>query len=251
MFFTSLAAVAMGLVTDRFRLELRQLHDAWLKCRRLSRDLLIASQVSWFGTQGLILIGTWVVGTAQIGGLRATYTVSGPIYLILSSLDNIIPMRLALELKTKGTAGAHAFIQKAIRFGVPAFALFLFPLAICGKPILRLVYGPQVAAFYLPMLMQLVTMVMQIPSRLWGFFYRGIQDSHAQVIANSLSALTGIIAVYWFGHLWHAMGIAFAGLCAQVVVVLYCMFHWQRNKEGLLSRYRPITNDQTEVQTLL
>ncbi len=229
MCLTSVAAVIMGPLTDQFRPATGRLRETWARCRHLSRDLLIASQVNWLGTQGLLLIGTWVVGTSAIGGLRATYTLAGPVYLVLSSLDNVIPIQVAGELKKKGTVGAYVFIQRAIYGGMAFLGLLLLPIGIFGRPILKAVYGPDVVAFYVPMLLQLLGMVMQIPSRLWGFLYRGLQDTRALVRANALSATTSIATVYWFGHLWDASGVVLSGLCSQVLVVVYCVHHWMRH----------------------
>jgi hypothetical protein len=250
MCLTSVAAVIMGPFTDQFRPATGRLRETWAQCRHLSRDLLIASQVNWLGTQGLLLIGTWVVGTSAIGGLRATYTLAGPVYLVLSSLDNVIPMQVAGELKRKGTAGAYVFIQRAIYGGMASLGLLLLPIGIFGRPILKAVYGPDVVAFYVPMLLQLLGMVMQIPSRLWGFLYRGLQDTQALVRANALSATTSIATVYWFGHLWDASGVALSGLCSQLLVVVYCIHHWMRHREDLLLRYLPEGSARSQLPTV-
>jgi O-antigen/teichoic acid export membrane protein len=237
MCVTSIAAVVMGPITDRLRPSWGTLGATWKRCRSLSRDLLISSQVRWFGTQGLFLIGAVILGSAGIGGLRATQSVGGPIYLILMSFENVVPIRMAEELKRSGAAGAHALAQRWILGSTFFFALALLPIAVFGKPILKLLYGPALVAFYWPMLLQLVTIVVTAATMLWFHLYRTVQESPVMLQANGLAALANLLTVYWFGHLWNASGIVLSMLLGQIAIALYCMFYWARYHASILARH--------------
>jgi O-antigen/teichoic acid export membrane protein len=237
MFGTSVVAFAMGPITDELRPAMGRLRETWSRCRHLSRDLLIANQIRWFGVQGVFLIGTGIVGTAAAGGLRATANLAGPVYLVLNSLENIIPMRIAEEIKKKGAEGAYSFIKRAIFGGTLFFGLLILPVGVFGRPILRLLYGPAMVAFYLPMLLQLTSIVIQIASILWFHFYRSIQDTRALVRANVISAITSVATVYLFGHLWKAPGIVLSSLLGQTMIVLYSMLHWHYHRKHILLRH--------------
>ncbi len=234
---TSVAAVAMGPVTDRLRPSWGTLGATWKRCRSLSRDLLISSQVRWFGTQGLFLIGAFVLGSAGIGGLRATQSVGGPIYLILISFENIVPIRLAEELKKSGAAGAHALAQRWIVGATFFLTLATVPIAIFGKTILRVLYGPALEAFYWPLLLQLVSMVVSCAGMLWIHLYRSVHQTAPILHANGLATIANLLTVYWFGHLWGASGIVLSILLGQVVMALYWMLFWARNRLAILACY--------------
>jgi O-antigen/teichoic acid export membrane protein len=237
MCITSVAALVMGPITDRLRPEIKHLRETWARCKSLSRDLLIANQVRWFGVQGVLLIGTGIVGTAAAGGLRATLSLAGPVNLVLTSIENVIPIRIAEELKRTGAKGAYVLTRRTIVGGTVLFSLLLVPVGIFGRPILRILYGPAMMAFYVPMLLQLGSIVVQIASNLWVYFYRGVRDTRALLRGNALSAITSIATVYLFGRLWQAPGIVLASLLGMASAVMYFMLHWVRHREELVLRY--------------
>lgn len=237
MCVTSVAAVVMGPITDRLRPSWGTLGATWKRCRSLSRDLLISSQVRWLGTQGLFLIGAFVLGSAGIGGLRATQSVGGPVYLILMSFENVVPIRLAEELKREGAIGTYVLAQRWIFGATLFFAVATLPIGFFGKTILRVLYGPALVAFYWPMLLQLLTIVVSAATMLWFHFYRTVHETPVMLQANGLAALANLLTVYWFGHLWNASGIVISMLLGQVVIALHCMLYWARHRDEILARY--------------
>jgi O-antigen/teichoic acid export membrane protein len=114
------------------------------------------------------------------------------------------------------------------------------PLSIFGRPLLRLLYGPAMVAFYVPLVLQMVSIVVQAAVTQWFYLFRGLCDTRALLRANALSAIASIGTVYLFGHLWKAPGIVLSSLLGQVIVVAYFIMHWMRHREQLLLRY-PIT----------
>ena len=234
---TSAAAFSMGPITDRLRPSMARMRETWAQCKRLSRELLLANQVRWFGDQGILLIGTSIVGATNVGGLRATQSLAGPVNIALTSLDNVLPMKIGELLKTKGTAGAYAYIRKAMIVSTLAMGLVLIPIAIFGRSILRIVYGPAVVAFYIPMLLQLCNMVVGIVTRLWFYFYRGVQDTRAVLRATIVSTLVGVPALFIFGPLWKSTGVALASLSGYLAIAVFCIYHWRRFKDELLLRF--------------
>ena len=239
MAITSLAGFAMGPITESFRPGMKNLQMAWARGRGLSRDLLITSQVRWFGVQGVLLIGTGIVGVAAAGGIRATLSLAGPVNLVLAALENVIPIRVSEELRKSGTAGAFAFIKRVILLITTLFALLVLPVAIFGRPLLRFFYGPAMAAFYVPMVLQLVSVLVQAVAIQSFYFFRGLHDTRALFRANVLSAFASLATVYLFGHLWKAPGIVLSSLFSQVVLVVYYALHWARHRNELLLLYPP------------
>jgi O-antigen/teichoic acid export membrane protein len=237
MCVTSVAAVVMGPLTDRLRPSWGTLGATWKRCRVLSRGLLISSQVRWFGTQGLFLIGAVILGSAGIGGIRAAQSVGGPVYLILMSFENFVPIRMAEELAKRGAGGVYALAQRWILGGTLFIVLPMVPIAVFGKTILRVLYGPALVAFYWPLLLQLAVIVVAVATMLWIHFYRCVNETAAILHANGLAALANIMTVYFFARIWNASGVMLSMLLGQVVVVLYCMFYWARRRDSILARH--------------
>lgn len=237
MGITSLAAFSMGPLTDRILPSVSHLQSTWEQCRVLSRDLLVSNQVRWFGDQGILMFATGIVGTEGIGGLRATQSLAGPVSLVLTSLDNVLPLKIADILKAEGTPGAYRFTRNMMLLATVSLGSLLVPVAVFGRPLLRLVYGPAVVAFYVPMLLQLVSIVVGIATRLWFYLYRGVRDTRAILRANILCAVTSVATFYVLGHLWGVSGIVLAYLLGQVAIVTYCVLHWTRYRRELVARY--------------
>lgn len=236
---TSVAAFSLGPVTDHIVPSFRRLGSTWAECKSLSRDLLISNQVRWFGDQGILMIATGIVGPNGIGGLRATQSLAGPVSLVLTSLDNVLPIKIAEILKSDGATGAYSFTRKWILLASLVLGTLLVPVALFGRPLLRLVYGPAVVAFYIPMLLQLVNILVGIATRLWFYLYRGVRDTRAILRANLLCALISVSTVYVLGHLWNASGIILSSLLGQMAIVSYCIFHWRTHRDEILLRFPP------------
>lgn len=248
---TSLAAFLLGPIAGRLSPSFSQLKESWEQCKGLSRDLLVSNQIRWFGSQGILLIATGIVGPTGIGGLRATQSLAGPVNLVLTSLDNVLPVRIADILKTKGTDGAFKFIRNSILLATLGLGMVVLPIALVGRPLLRIVYGPALVAYYYPMLLQLTNMIIEISGRLWVYLYRGVRDTRAILRANLLYTVVAVGNVYWLGHLFGVTGIVAASTLGQISIVSYCMFHWKRYRVELLERHPAPLVDRREAVALV
>jgi O-antigen/teichoic acid export membrane protein len=235
---TSVLGFAIGPITDHIRPAMGNLRNTWAQCRALSRDMLLSNQVRWFGSQGVFLAGTAILGTAMAGGLRAAQNIAGPLYLFLLALENVVPIRIAEELKRRGPAGAQGFTQRAIFAGAAASGIIILPIAVFGRTLLRHIYGPALVPFYLPMLLTLLSVVLQGMISMWVYFYRGIRDSRAILFTSGIITIGSMTIVYWFGHIWQASGIVSAVLFGQVLALGYCILHWKLSRKNFLFNYQ-------------
>jgi O-antigen/teichoic acid export membrane protein len=248
---TSAVGFAMGPVTDHIRPAMGHLRNTWSQCKALSRDMLFSNQVRWFGTQGILLVGTAILGTTIAGGLRAAQNLAGPLYLFVLALENVVPIRIAEELRSKGPAGAHRFTQRAIFAGAAASGLIIVPIAVFGKSLLGHIYGPALAPFYLPMLLTMLSVVLQGIISMWLYLYRGLKDSRAILFTTVLNTVGCVAIVYWSAHVWQASGIVFAAMFGQVLALGYCMLHWRTShKDFLFDHYESIQSADERAASL-
>jgi len=200
--------------------------------------LALASDFISYVVQGVFLAGTAILGTAMAGGLRAAQNIAGPLYLFLLALENVVPIRIAEELKRRGPAGAQGFTQRAIFAGAAASGIIILPIAVFGRTLLRHIYGPALVPFYLPMLLTLLSVVLQGMISMWVYFYRGIRDSRAILFTSGIITIGSMTIVYWFGHIWQASGIVSAVLFGQVLALGYCILHWKLSRKNFLFNYQ-------------
>jgi hypothetical protein len=91
--------------------------------------------------------------------------------------------------------------------------------------------------FYLPMLLTLLSVVLQGMISMWFYFYRGLKDSRAILSTSAVITIGSMAMVYWFGHLWQASGIVSAILFGQVLALGYCILHWRLSRKDHLLNY--------------
>ncbi|ABF42798.1 hypothetical protein Acid345_3798 [Candidatus Koribacter versatilis Ellin345] len=237
MFATSLAGGLMAPFTDGLRPAFDRLGEVWNRSRHLARDLFVANQMRWAGLQGVFLVGTYIVGAAAAGGLRATQNFAGPVNVALSSLENFVPIRITEELKHHGVLRAHRYMRIAIIGGTLFFSALFLPIVVFGRPILRFTYGAALVEFYWPMVLQLACLVIQISANMWYQLFRGMQDSRAILRGNAAFALVSLLTIYSFGKLWGVTGIVLSSLAGQSSIVVYYVFHWTRHRQQIIARY--------------
>lgn len=229
---TSIGGFALGPLCMRFRPSVVKMQEAWSRTKKLSSNMVLASQVNWFGYQGILLICAKIVGPTEAGGLRATQSMTGPMNLILTSLENVVPVQVAEALNDKGARRAYRSVMRAIVRITLIFTPFVLVFALFGRPLLVVAYGARMGDFFVPMILQLLAMLVQIAARLLLYFYRGIQDSRA-IVRSSLAGAAGcLVTVFLFGSWWGAVGVCLASLAGQMIVVGYCMLHWSMHGKG-------------------
>jgi O-antigen/teichoic acid export membrane protein len=236
MCLTSLAAIIMILFTDRLRPAVALISETWDICRRQSWNMLANTQVRWLGTQGMMFIGNSVVGPSVTGGLWATLNLSGPVNLIMTSLDNFVPLQIGDRLRNGGPQAAFVLIRRSCLTAVPLFAIAMVPVAVFGHQILRFLYGPAMVAFFIPMLLQLTNMMLSVVTRLVSHLYRGLHETRVMLQASILSACAIFASIYPFSRHFGAAGIVTSGLVGQVLIVVYYALYWQTHKSTLLAK---------------
>lgn len=235
MVATSVVGFALIFLTERLRPSLGHLSSAWGQCKRLSKGMVIANQARWLGLQGILLIGASILGPTAIGGLRASQNLSGPVYLFLIATENILPLRLAEVLKLRGKMAGYHFIQRTIAGCTLAFGLVVVLVGIFGRQLLGFLYGPELKQYYVPMLFQLFSIVVQAAITMWFFLYRGIGDTRALVRASLIGAFANLACVYPLGIRWGASGIVMSTVVGQTLTLVFCWIHWREHTKSSVS----------------
>jgi O-antigen/teichoic acid export membrane protein len=235
MVVTSVVGFAMVFLTEYLRASMRHLSSAWRQCKSLSKGVAIANQARWLGLQGILLIGASILGPTSIGGLRASQNLSGPAYLFLIATENVIPLRLAEVLKSRGKMAGYHFIQRTIGVCTLVFGAVVVLVGIFGRQILGFLYGPELKQYYVPMLFQLFSIVVQAAITMWFFLYRGIGDTQALVRASLIGAFANLVGVYPLGVRWGASGIVMSTLFGQAFTLIFCWIHWRKHAKSDVS----------------
>jgi O-antigen/teichoic acid export membrane protein len=108
-----------------------------------SKWLLPSALMYWMSAQGFWVMSGFVLGAATTGGLKAAYSITGVLHILLLALDNFAPVQAARALHLGGPADLRRYIA---RLAVLTGALTMAALALLNIApgyVVHLIYGHQ------------------------------------------------------------------------------------------------------------
>jgi O-antigen/teichoic acid export membrane protein/peptidoglycan/xylan/chitin deacetylase (PgdA/CDA1 family) len=76
--------------------------DVSVRHWRFSKWLLPSALMYWMTSQGFLVMAGFVLGAATIGGLKAAWSITGLVYILLLALDNFAPVQAARAVHVGG-----------------------------------------------------------------------------------------------------------------------------------------------------
>jgi O-antigen/teichoic acid export membrane protein len=218
-----LAGFLIGVLPQRLIPDLRQLPNAAQHCAKVGGHLLMAGQLQWAGSQGVLLIGAGALGTHALGGIRAVINLVGPLMLVFQALENVVPVRAAQHYANSNLKALTSFLVRLSFFGGGLLALLCVVLVVFAPGLMSLVYGPAFEPYA-----HLVAW--QASFCMLGFFYRQAIHFHRTVgetsvilAATALSAVVGLgVTALTIRH-FHEVGVML-GLVTGQAAGLFLMF---------------------------
>lgn len=118
----SLATTGFLAVRTRPRLLRAAAEQHW----HIARWFVAVTFVGFAQDQSLFLLAGPVLGDAAIGGMRAAQYLFGPIMVLTSAMENVLPVRVAEAWSAGGVVGLKNFLVRfAVPFGAANAALIL------------------------------------------------------------------------------------------------------------------------------
>ncbi len=195
----SIATTGVLGVRFRARLLLTASHQHW----QIARWFVAVVLVGFAQEQLLVLLAGPAIGDAAVGGLRAAQYLFGPILVLTSAMENVLPVRAAAALSADGIGGLRTFLVRfALPLGAANGALILFAV-LPGAMWLALLFGPAYAA-YVPVLqiLALATAFTLVRDYLMQYF-RAVRRTNMIFYAflSGFAAAAALIypLVSWFG----------------------------------------------------
>jgi O-antigen/teichoic acid export membrane protein len=184
---TSLLAYAVGYFTEDIGSTWEEVKSSFARSWTIGRSMLVASQSQWLGSQGIFLIVAAVVGVSAAGGIRAAFTLMGPVIMLYQLLDNVIPVRAAHAYATGGELSLVGYLRRAGVFLALLVGLLVLLGAVFARPILTLVFGHAYGGY--------APLVIWAGILMWlGLIFRGLLYYHltlkkTAVLARSYAAV--------------------------------------------------------------
>lgn len=220
---TSLTAFVIGFLGNRmepvFSHARSVLRDGW----RTGRDYLVAWQLQWLGTQGVLLIGAGTVGAQAAGGVRAAQNIVGPINILFQAMENVIPVVAARRFGERGLPGLTRYIWRATVAGSALLLPILLMLAVFSVPLTHLLYGERYADSASLVIWQAVSFFIQFYYRQVIFFLRTVMATGIIIRSGGLMSLTALIVAVITVDDLHETGVMLSLLCGTVAGFLYAL----------------------------
>lgn len=224
-------AAALSLATTGFlgvRARPRMLRAAAGQHWQIARWFVIINLLGFAQDQLLTILAGPVLGDAAIGGLRATQYLFGPIMVLTSAMENVLPVRVAEAWSAGGVVGLKNFLARfALPFGAANVALILLAV-LPGAFWLALLFGqPYVGYVTVLEILGLATAFTAVRDYLMQYF-RAIRRTN--MIFNSFVAgfAVAVLLIYPLVTSFGVVGLAidaavsqFASMTTMVVAVGY------------------------------
>jgi O-antigen/teichoic acid export membrane protein len=216
---TSIAAFGVGWVTDDLRTSKGQIRDALARSWRPGKSLLVASQLQWLGSQGIVLLIAAIVGVSAASGIRAVVALMGPVYVLYQLLDNIIPVRAAREYAANGHKGLFAYLRNIGTFLALLVAGPVILVCIFARPIMTVIFGHSYAGFAVLVMWQGIYTLLALLYRGMLYYYRTLNTTVIIARSAMLAALISLAACLVLGRRFGATGGMVALVAGQIVNV--------------------------------
>jgi O-antigen/teichoic acid export membrane protein len=185
------------------------------------RDLLLAGQINWAGSQGILLFGASILGAKAAGGIRAAQNIVGPFNILFQAMENIIPIQAAQHYATKQLAGLTDYLKKVSLLGSLLLALPCVVLVVFSRELMQLTYGKEYASFSNLIIWQVVIVLIVFFRNQAFYFYRTICFTKIIVLNTIIASVITFLFTGIFGQRWQEIGIMLALLMGQVVSLFF------------------------------
>lgn len=198
---------------------------------RASRDYFASWQLQWLGSQGVILLGTGMVGPQAAGAIRAAQNLLGPVNVLFQWMDNIIPVRSALRLRDAGRAALVAYLGRIAWIGVLALSLFALVLMLVDEPLIVFLYGEEYRPFAILVVLQALYYLFGHGYRMVAYFHRALGNTRVLAHASFWWAVVAVAFAFLTVHWLADRGIMFALVAGEVAALTYLL--WPRDRAAM------------------
>ncbi|MCD8488871.1 MAG: hypothetical protein LRZ84_19550 [Desertifilum sp.] len=218
---TSALAFGVGALIEKLALNLTDARQAFQKSWHTGRNLLVAGQIHWLGSQGILILGASFLGTRAAGGIRAAQNIVGPFNILFQAMDNFIPVQAAHQYAEKQLIGLVQYMQKVCLGGGLLIALPCAIIAVLSPWIMEFAYGVEYREFA-PLVIWQLAAAFAVFYQLQGFyFYRTIHQTRIIIWNTIISTTAALLFTYVLGQYFQEIGIAIALFIGQLSGLIF------------------------------
>lgn len=193
------------------------LRDGW----RTGRDYLVAWQLQWLGSQGVLMFSAGVVGAEAVGGIRAAQNIVGPINILFLAMENVVPVIAAKRYGKNGMPGLLTYIGRITALGSALLIPVLLILALFAAPIIQLLYGASYVNSASLVIWQVGSIFLQFYLRQVFFFLRTVAATGVIIRAGAIMSITAVVIAMLTVQQYHETAVMAALLSGTAAGLIY------------------------------
>jgi len=220
---SSAIAFLIGAMLENIRPSWNSALQVFQQSWQSGRDLLLAGQINWVGSQGILLFGASILGAKAAGGIRAAQNIVGPFNILFQAMENIIPIQAAQHYATKQLTGLTNYLKKVTLVGSLLLAIPCVILAVFSRELMQFTYGKEYTVFSALIVWQIVIVLLGFLRTQAFYFYRTIRSTKIIVFNTIIASVVTFLFTAVFGQSWQEIGIMLALLMGQAVSLIFLM----------------------------
>jgi len=220
---SSAIAFLIGAMLENIRPSWNSALQVFQQSWQSGRDLLLAGQINWVGSQGILLFGASILGAKAAGGIRAAQNIVGPFNILFQAMENIIPIQAAQHYATKQLPGLTNYLKKVTLVGSLLLAIPCVILAVFSRELMQFTYGKEYTVFSALIVWQIVIVLLGFLRTQAFYFYRTIRSTKIIVFNTIIASVVTFLFTAVFGQSWQEIGIMLALLMGQAVSLIFLM----------------------------
>lgn len=197
-----------------------------------SRNYFFTWQLQWLGSQGIILMGSALVGQHAAGAIRAAQNLLGPVNVLFQWLDNVLPVRTTLRLRDHGKGALITYLERLTWLGLPALGIFVLLLALFDQALMASIYGEEYRPFAFLIVLMGFYYLLGYAYRMPSYYHRATGNTRVLVQASLwwvASAFTiALVSIHWLEE----QGILLAMVVGQLVAFISLLFPRRSTASG-------------------
>lgn len=223
------------------------LNEGW----RVGRDYLVAWQLQWLGTQGVLMFSAGTIGAGPVGGIRAAQNIVGPINILFLAMENVVPVVAAKRFSQQGIQGLLAYLARITTFGSVLLIPVLLILAVFSSQIIEFLYGRSYVGYAVLVIWQAATIFLQFYMRQVFFFLRTVTATGVIIRAGIIMSVTSVLIALFTVEQYREVAVMAALLSGTVAAFLYALAAAYRIVQKLRLEPAPDENSTLDNDSMM
>lgn len=218
---SSAIAFLLGLLREKISPDWAYASQAFQQSWQSGRDLLLAGQINWAGSQGILLFGASILGAKAAGGIRAAQNIVGPLNIFFQAMENIIPIRAAQHYAQNQLIGLTVYLKKISLLSGLLLAAPCITIALFSKVLMELIYGNAYAVFAVLIIWQVIYIFLGFFIQQGFYFLRTVGYTKAIVLTTVISSGVAFLFTAILVYNLQELGITVALVLGQLAGLIF------------------------------